>query len=134
MAKLSFLPHLPHSPTCMGPSLLCALLHWRMCQNYHFHHTGRIRHIRQLHYLCFGLLVNVAKLSFTPYLPHSPTCMGPLIGDCGRTRIVIFAILGKFATFANLYRLPHSFVLCLIGDCGKIVIFAILVKFANFSV
>ena len=46
----------------------------------------------------------MAKFSFSPYLPNSqlsPTFMGPL----------------------------HCFVLCLVGDCGKIVIFAI---FANF--
>ena len=47
------------------------------------------------------------SLFIKPYLPntpHSPTFMGPL----------------------------HCFVLCLIGDCGKIVIFAIFTKFANF--
>ena len=29
--------------------------------------------------------------------------------------------------------LLHSFVLCLVGDCGKIVIFAIFAKFAAFA-
>ena len=50
----------------------------------------------------------MAKLSFSPYLPnspYSPTFMGPL----------------------------HCFVLCLVGDCGKIVIFAIFAKFAAFA-
>ena len=50
----------------------------------------------------------MAKLSFSPYLPNSPlspTFMGPL----------------------------HCFVLCLVGDCGKIVMFAIFAKFAAFA-
>ena len=47
----------------------------------------------------------MAILSFSPYLPNWPTFMGPL----------------------------HCFVLCLIGDCGKIVFFAIFAKFASFA-
>ena len=51
------------------------------------------------------MLAILAVLSFLPYLPNwpvSPTFMGP----------------------------PHCFVLCLVGDSGKIVIFAIFAKFA----
>ena len=58
--------------------------------------------------LCFASLAIVEKLSFLSYLPNSalsPTFMG------------------------TLYR----FVLCLVGDCGKIVIFAIFAKFAAFA-
>ena len=150
MAKLSFSPYLPNSPlspTFMGPlhcfvfclvgdcgkivifaifakfaafanvygppSLLCALPRWRLWQNCHFCHICQIRHFRQLLWapftaLCFASLAIVAKLSFSPYLPNlplSPTFMGPL----------------------------YCFVLCLVGDCGKIVIFAIFAKFAAFA-
>ena len=139
VAKLSFSPYLPNSPlspTFMGPlhcfvfflvgncgkivifaifaafanfygapSLLCALPRWRLWQNCHFRNICQIRRFRQLLWapftaLCFSSLAIVAKLSFSPYLPLSPTFMGPL----------------------------HCFVLCLVGDCGKIVIFA---TFAN---
>ena len=148
VAKLSFSPHLPNSPlspTFMGPlhcfvfclvgdcgkivifaifakfvafanfygppSLLCALPRWRLWQNCHFRHICQIRRFRQLLWapftaFSFSSLAIVAKLSFSPYLPNSPlspTFMGPL----------------------------HCFVLCLVGDCGKIVIFAIFAKFAN---
>ena len=54
------------------------------------------------------MLAILAKLSFLPYLPNSPvspTFMGP----------------------------PHCFVLCLVGDSGKIVIFAIFAKFASIA-
>ena len=150
MAKLSFSPYLPNSPlspTFMGPlhcfvlclvgdcgkivifaifpkfaafanfygppSLLCALPRWRLWQNCHFRHICQIRRFRQFLWgpftaLCFASLAIVAKLSFSPYLPNSPlspTFMGPL----------------------------HCFVLCLVGDCGKIVIFAIFAKFAAFA-
>ena len=150
VAKLSFSPYLPNSPlspTFMGPLpcfvlclvgdcgkivifaifakfaafanfygaplLLCALPHWRLWQNCHFRHICQIRRFRQLLWgpftaLCFASLAIVAKLSFSPYLPNSPlspTFMGPL----------------------------HCFVLCLVGDCGKIVIFAIFAKFAAFA-
>ena len=150
VAKLSFSPYLPNSPlspTFMGPlhcfvlclvgdcgkivifaifakfaafanvygppSLLCALPRWRLWQNCHFRHICQIRRFRQLLWapftaLCFASLAIVAKLSFSPYLPNSPlspTFMGPL----------------------------HCFVLCLVGDCGKIVIFAIFAKFAAFA-
>ena len=150
VAKLSFLPYLPNSPlspTFMGPlhcfvfclvgdcgkivifaifakfaafanfygppSLLCALPRWRLWQNCHFRHICQIRCFRQLLWgpytaLCFASLAIVAKLSFSPYLPNSllsPTFMGPL----------------------------YCFVLCLVGDCGKIVIFAIFAKFAAFA-
>ena len=148
VAKLSFSPYLPNSPlspTFMGPlhcflfflvgdcgkivifaifakfaafanfygapSLLCVLPRWRLWQNCHFCHICQIRRFCQLLWgpytaLCFASLAIVAKLSFSPYLPNSPlspTFMGPL----------------------------HCFVLCLVGDCGKIVIFAIFAKFAN---
>ena len=148
VAKLSFSPYLPNSPlspTFMGPlhcfffflvgdfgkivifaifakfaafanfygapSLLCVLPRWRLWQNCHFRHICQTRRFRQLLWgpytaLCFASLAIVAKLSFSPYLPNSPlspTFMGPL----------------------------HCFVLCLVGDCGKIVIFAIFAKFAN---
>ena len=46
--------------------------------------------------LCFALLVNVAKLSFLPYLPNlpvSPTFMGPLIALC----FALLAILAKLS-------------------------------------
>ena len=147
VAKLSFSPYLPNSPTFMGPLhcfvlcligdcgkivifaifakfaafanfygaliLLCALPRWRLWQNSHFRHICQIRRFRQLLWapftaLCFSSLAIVAKLSFSPYLPNSPlspTFMGPL----------------------------HCFVLCLVGDCGKIVIFAIFAKFAAFA-
>ena len=71
--KLSFSPYwsnLPHTPTCMRPSLLCALPGWRTRQNCHFHRICQIRHIRQLIWapssLC-ALLANLANLSFSPY-------------------------------------------------------------------
>ena len=150
VAKLSFSPYLrnfPLSPTFIGPLycfvlclvgdcgkivifaifakfaafanfygapiLLCALPRWRLWQNRHFRHICQIRRFRQLLWapftaLCFALLAIVAKLSFSPYLPNSPlspTFMGPL----------------------------YCFVLCLVGDCGKIVIFAIFAKFAAFA-
>ena len=150
VAKMSFSPYLPNSPlspTFMGPlycfvlclvgdcgkivifaifakfaafanfygasSLLCALPRWRLWQNCHFRHISQIRRFRQLLWgpftaLCFASLAMVAKLPFSPYLPNSrlsPTFMGPL----------------------------HCFVLCLVGDCGKIVIFAIFAKFAAFA-
>ena len=150
VAKLSFSPYLPNSPispTFMGPLycfvlclvadcgkivifaifakfaaftnfygapiLLCALPRWRLWQNCHFCHICQIRRFRQLIWgpftaLCFASLGIVAKLSFSPYLPNSPlspTFMGPL----------------------------YCFVLCLVGDCGKIVIFAIFAKFAAFA-
>ena len=100
----------------MGPliaSLLCVLPRWRLWQNCHFRHICQIRRFRQLLWapftaLCFASLAIVAKLSFSPYLPNSPfspTFMGPL----------------------------YCFVLCLVGDCGKIVIFAIFAKFAAFA-
>ena len=71
-------------------------------------------HIRQLVWdpfiaLCFALLTIVEKLLVSSYLPnspnspHSPTSRGPL----------------------------HCFVLCLVGDCGKVVSFVIFAKFAN---
>ena len=150
VSKLSFSPYLPNSPlspTFMGPlhffvlclvcdcgkivifaifakfaafanfygasSLLCALPRWRLWQNCHFRHICQIRRFRQLLWrpftaLCFASLAIVAKLSLSPYLPNSPlspTFMGPL----------------------------YCFVLCLVGDCGKIVIFAIFAKFAVFA-
>ena len=85
----------------------------RLFQNCHFRHICQLRRSRQLLWapftaLCFASLAIVEKLSFSPYLqnsPLSPTFMGPL----------------------------HCFVLCLVGDCGKIVIFAIFAKFAAFS-
>ena len=117
VAKLSFSPYLPNSPlspTFMGPLiLLCALPRWRLWQNCHFRHICQIRRFRQLLWgpftaLCFASLAIVAKLLFSPYLPNSPfspTFMGPL----------------------------YCFVLCLVGDCGKIVIFAMFAKFAAFA-
>ena len=150
VAKLSFSPYLPNAPlstTFMGPlhsfvlclvsdcrkiiifaifakcgafamfyvasSLLCALPPWRFWQNCNFCHICQIRRFRQLLWapftaLSFASLANVAKLSFSPSLPISPlspSFMWPL----------------------------HCFVLCLLGDCGKIVIFAIFAKFAVFA-
>ena len=95
------------------PSLLSVFPRWRLWQNCHFRHICQIRRYRQLLWapftaLCFASLAIVAKLSFSPYLPNSPfspTFMGPL----------------------------YCFVLCLVGDCGKIVIFAIFAKFAAFA-
>ena len=92
------------------PSLLCALPCWRFWQNCHFRLICQLLPVSptfmgSLIALYFALLANVAKLSFSPYLPNSPvspTFMGP----------------------------PHCFVLCHVGDCGKIVIFAIFAKFA----
>ena len=37
---------------------------------------------------------------------------------------------GGGPSIANFYEPPHCFVLCHIGDSGKIVIFAIFAKFA----
>ena len=152
MAKLSFSPYLPNSPVSksfMGPliasflsalprcncgkivifaifakfaafanfygapSLLCALPRLRLWQNCHFRHIRQIRRFRQLLWgpftaLCFASLAIVAKLSFSPYFPNSP--LSP--------------------TFVGYL---HCFVLCLVGDCGKIVIFAICAKFAAFA-
>ena len=150
VAKLSFLlyfPNSPLSPTFMGPlhcfvfflvgdcgkivifaifakfatsanfygppSLLCSCPRWRLWQNCHFCHIFQIRSFRQLLWapftaLCFSSLATVSKLSFSPYLPNSPlppTFLGPL----------------------------HCFVVCLVGDCGKIVIFAIFSKFTAFA-
>ena len=117
VAKLSFSPYFPNSPlspTYMGaPSLLCALPLWGLWQNCHFRHICQIRRFRQLLWgpytaFCFASLAIVAKLSFSPYFPNStlsPTFVGPL----------------------------HCFVLCLVGDCGKIVIFAIFPKFPSFA-
>ena len=110
------------------PSLLCALLRWRLWQNCHFRHICQIRRFRQLLWapftaLCFASLTIVAKLSFSPYLPNSPlspTFMRPLhcfvfflVGDCGK--IVIFAIFAKFAAFANVYGPPS--LLCVLPRC-----------------
>ena len=92
-----------------GPrSLLCALQCWRLWQNCHFHNISQIRDIHQRLWvlvtsLCFSMLAIVAKLSFSPYLPNSPTFMGPL----------------------------HCFALCRVGDCGIIVILTIFAKFAD---
>ena len=96
-----------------APILLCALPRWRLWQSCHFRLICQIRRFRQLLWgpytaLCFASLAIVAKLSFSPYLPNSalsPTFMGPL----------------------------YCFVLCLVGDCGKVVIFAIFAKFAVFA-
>ena len=113
VAILSFSPYLlnsPVSPTFMGPLIA----------------------------LCFALLAIVAKLSFSPYLlnsPVSPTFMGPLIALC----FAMLAILAKLSFLPYLPNspvsptfmgLPHCFVLCHVGDSGKIVIFAIFAKFA----
>ena len=112
VAKLSFSPYLPNSPlssTFMGPLHCFVLCLVGDCGK----HICQIRRFRQLLWapftaLCFASLAIVAKLSFSPYLPNSPlspTFMGPL----------------------------YCFVLCLVGDCGKIVIFAIFAKFAAFA-
>ena len=95
------------------PSLLSLFPRWRLWQNCHFRHICQIRRFRQLLWspftaLSFASLAIVAKLSFLSYLPNSPfspTFMGPL----------------------------YCFVLCVVGDCGKIVIFAIFAKFAAFA-
>ena len=60
------------------PSLLYALPRWRLWQNCHFRHICQIRRFRQLLWapftaLCFASLAIVTKLSFSPYLPNSPT-------------------------------------------------------------
>ena len=60
------------------PILLCVLPRWRLWQNCHFRHICQIRRFRQLLWgpytaLCFASLAIVAKLSFSPYLPNSPT-------------------------------------------------------------
>ena len=61
-----------------APSLLWALPRWRLWQNCHFRHICQIRRFCQLLWapitaLCFASLAIVAKLSFSPYLPNSPT-------------------------------------------------------------
>ena len=119
MTKLSFSPYLqnspvsPTSPTFMGPLIA----------------------------LCFALLANVAKLSFSPYLPNSPvspTFMGPLIALCfallaNVAKLSFSPYFAKFVSIANFYGIPHCFVLCLVGKCGKIVIFATLTPSLFFS-
>ena len=115
--------------------------HWRSNSSF----INFVRHIRQL--------------LWVPSLLHCFVLC--LVGDCGK--IVIFAIFAKFAAFANFYGPPsllcvlprwrlwqnyhfrhicqirrfrqllYCFVLCLVGDCGKIVIFAIFAKFAAFA-
>ena len=111
VAKLSFSPYLPNSPlspTFMGPLycfVLCLVgdcgkivifaIFAKFAAFANFYGPPSL--------LSFSSLAIVAKLSFSPNLPLSPTFMGPL----------------------------HCFVLCLVGDCGKIVIFAIFAKFAN---
>ena len=113
VAKLSFSPYLPNLPlssTFMGPFTALCFASLATVANCHFRHICQIRRFRQLLWapftaFCFSSLAIVAKLSFSPCLPNSPlspTCMSPL----------------------------HCFVLCLVGDCGKIVIFAIFAKFA----
>ena len=116
LAKLSFSPYFPNSPvspTFMGPLIA----------------------------LCFALLAIVAILSFSPYLlnsPVSPTFMGPLIALC----FAMLAILAKLSFSPYLPNSPvsptfmgppHCFVLCHVGDSGKIVIFAIFAKFASIA-
>ena len=73
----------PHSPTCMGPLhcfVLCRIDDCgKNCQFRHICEIHQIPHIRQLLEapfiaLCFALLVIVAKLSVSSYLPNSPTC------------------------------------------------------------
>ena len=94
----------------MLPLLLCVLPRWRLWQNCHFPHICQICRFSQRSSgpytaLCFASLSIVPKLSFSTYLPNSsilPTFMGPL----------------------------PCFVLCLLGDCGKIFIFAIFAKLA----
>ena len=87
------------------------------------------------------MLAILAKLSFLPYLqnsPVSPTFMGPLIALC----FAMLAILAKLSFSPYLPNLPvsptfmgppHCFVLCHVGDSGKIVIFAIFAKFASIA-
>ena len=128
------------------PSLLCVFPRWRLWQNCDFRHICQSRRFRQLLWapfttLCFSSLAIVAKLSFSPYLPNSPlspTFICPLhyfvfflVGDCGK--IVIFAIIAKFAAFTNFYLPPSLLCVFLIGDCGKIVIFTIFAKFTAFA-
>ena len=152
VAKLSFSPYLPNSPlspTVMGPlHSLCALPRWRLWQNCHFRHICQIRRFRQLLWapftaLCFASLAIVAKLSFSPYLPNSP--LSPTFyGFCPFTALCFasLAIVAKLSFSPYLPNSPlsptfmgplHCFVLCLVGDCGKIVIFAIFAKFAAFA-
>ena len=76
-AKLSFSPYLPNSPlspTFMGPLHCFVLCLVGDCGK----HICQIRRFRQLLWgpytaLCFASLAIVAKLSFSPYLPNSPT-------------------------------------------------------------
>ena len=102
-----------------APFTASCLPRWRLWQNCHFRHICQSRRFRQRLWApftasCFASLAIVAKLSFSPYLPKSPlspTFMGPLhcfvlclVDDCGK--IVIFAIIAKFAAFANFYGAP----------------------------
>ena len=150
VAKLSFSPYLPNSPLSANfygpPSLLCVLPRWRLWQNCHFRHLCQIRRFRQLLWapftaLCFASLAIVAKLSFSPYLPNSPLSQllwAPFTALC----FASLAIVAKLSFSPYLPNSPFSptpmgplycFVLCLVGDCGKIVIFAIFAKFAAFA-
>ena len=43
------------------------------------------------------------------------------------------AIVAKLSFSPTFMGSPHCFVLCLVGDCGKIVIFAIFANFATFA-
>ena len=79
--------------------------------------------------LCFALLANVAKLSFSPYLlnsPVSPTFMGPLIALCF-TMLAIVAILSFSPYLPNLPVSP-TFMAPLISLC-----FALLANVAKLS-
>ena len=106
VAKLSFSPYLPNLPTFMGP----------------------------LH-SCFASLAIVA--------PLSPTFMGPLSLLCALPRWRLWqnchSPLSPYVCPLHSPLSPtvmgplHCFVLCLVGDCGKIVIFAIFAKFAAFA-
>ena len=131
----------------VASSLLCALPPWRFWQNCNFCHICQIRRFRQLLWapftaLCFASLAIVGKLSFSTICEicrFRKLLWGPYTSWC----FAAFAIVAKlsFSQFLpNSLLLPtfmwplHRFVLCIVGDCGKIVIFAIFANFAAFAI
>ena len=129
------------------PSLLCVFPRWRLWQNCHFRHICQIRRfsptfMSPLHCFVFFLVGDCGKIvifaifaKFTAfanfYGPPSLLCALPrwrLWQNCH------FRHICQIRRFSLTFMGPlHCFVLCLVGDCGKIVIFAIFAKFAAFA-
>ena len=117
VAKLSFSPYLPNSPlspTFMGP-LHCFL----------FFLVGDCGKI-----VIFAIFAKFAAFA-NFYGPPSLLCVLPrwrLWQNCH------FRHICQIRRLSPTFMGPlYCFVLCLVGDCGKIVIFAIFAKFAAFA-